>query len=613
MSEMTSNRRTIVAAFLLTLCYISLYYCLDSRQKVLREQSCEKGGSGFVFKPQEYLRLRAPAKIFFLFDRSIDRMKIEWKENRVVSPKRISDRCFFLGIEDDLHVARINLTTRTGTPGNLMLRIGRKPLIRVPLLLFQFAIAFLLAWFVVVMARWMLTCFNRKNGEDSDDSGWMFRTGVFLISLFFAYVLLHPAPYLQLFREWKTPLCRALGVNLGYAVFLVVLYFMLSRRPKARIALPFVFGLLILLLTPAFKLEVCGDAQEWLRIIRSVPVGFGRYDATTISFAESLSQLLGKALLAWMRPLFNRLGPAAVYIVLAKTMGIFYLIMLYRFVFGEDRFGHHQKLLFFLLAASLPAGAFFLGYPEFAYYALPFLLLSFILASRYLARPRSSHLLLLSAIAITVGGLFHGSAFFSLPALLILPFLKMKRFPEPRPVRFCLRGFLLVAAGVALPVLLLLAIVSLLGYRIVFYTALGGAVGGKFVWMLPTLPRHWNDKIFLDQGYLFLRGWIFLVGFPAPLVLFGFRRARRIQISPADSLFFLMAALQMLIVLFWGFDLNIKDFDLYMAPLTLASLFLMKIIVDSESDRESTARSLWLILIFTLASPVGLFLAMTAA
>ena len=189
----------------------------------------------------------------------------------------------------------------------------------------------------------------------------------------------------------------------------------------------------------------------------------------------------------------------------------------------------------------------------------------------------------------------------------------MKRFPEPRPARFCLRDFLLAAAGLALPMFLLLAIIALSGYRTVFFTALGGAGGGKFVEIFPNLLRYWNDKIFLEKSYLFLRGWIFLGGFPAPLILFGLRRAKRNKLSLADALFFLMAALQMVIVLFWGFDLNVKDFDLYMAPLTLLSLFLLKTIVDGESGRESTARALWLILIFALASPIGLFLAMTAA
>ena len=610
---MTPNRRTIVAAFILALCYLSIYYCLDFRRKVLQEQPCERGGSGFVFKPQEYLRLRAPAEISFLFDRGIDRMKIEWKENQDVSPRRVSDRGFLLRVEKDIHVVRIDLTTRTGTAGSLAVRIGRKPFVRVPLLLFQFAIAFLLAWFVLETTRWILTCFGRKNGENADDPGRVFRTGVLLISLFFVYVLFHPSLYLQLLREWKTPLGRALSINLGYAVFLGIIYFVFSRRPKARIALPFVFGLLILFLTPSFRLDICGDAREWLRIIRSLPVQFGHYDATTISFAESLSLMLGKVLLAGMRPMFHRLGPEAVYTILAKTMGLFYLFMLYRFVFDQDRLSHCQKLLFFLLAASLPAGAFFLGYPEFAFYALPFLLLGFILASRYLARPRSGHLLLLSSLAFTVGGLFHGSAFFSMPALFLLPLLKMRRFPEPRPARFCLRGFLLTAAGVAPPVLLLLSVVSLSGFRTVFYTALGGAGGGKFVEMLPALPRYWNDKIFLDTGYLFLRGWIFLIGFPAPMIFLGLQRTKPRERSASDLLFFLMAALQMIIVLFWGFDLNVKDFDLYMAPLTLASLFLIKTIVEGESGRESTARSLRMILLFTLASPFGLFLAMTAA
>ena len=608
---MARNRRTIPVAIILSLCYLMVYHYLDFKRNILFEQPGEKTASGFVLKPQEYLRLRSPAEITILGDRNIERLQIDWKESRTVTPVRVSDRCFTLRIEEDLHIARILLKPKTGQAGGLTLRISRKPMIRIPLLLFQLAFVFFLAMFILEMAGWLLRFFVGRKGDDGP--GRAIRAGLILVSLLFVWVLFHPSLYLALFREWKVLWAGALFINLGYAAFLGVLYCAFRERPDQRIALPFIFSLLVLLLTPSFKLDICGDAREWLRIIRSLPVRFGHYDATTISFAESLSLLLGKAVLALVRPVFSRFDPAAVYTVIGKTMGVFYLFMLHRFVSDQKNLGEGQKLLFFLLAASLPAGAFFLGYPEFAYYALPFLLVSFILAQRYLERPRSDHLLLLSSIALTIGGLFHGSAFFSLPALAILPFLKMRRFPEARPARFCARGFLLAAAGVALPVLLLLAVVSLSGYRTVFFTALGGAGGGKFVVMLPNLLGYWNDKIFLEKSYLFLRGWIFLVGFPAPLILFVLRRVKRSILSLADALFFLMAALQIVIVLFWGFDLNIKDFDLYMAPLTLLSLFLLKTIVAAEFTRKNTARELALILIFALASPMGLFLAMTAA
>jgi hypothetical protein len=608
---MERNRRTIPVALVLSLCYLLAYYCLDFKRNILFEQPGEKSASGFVWKPQEYLRLRSPAGITILANRNIERLQIEWKERRAVTPVRVSDRIFVLRIEEDLHIARIVLVPKMGQAGGLTLRISRKPVIRIQLLLFQLAFVFFLAKFILEISGWLIRFLGRKKGNDGP--GEAIQTGIVLVSLLFVYALFHPSLYLALFREWKVLWAGALFINLAYAAFLGALYCAFRKRPERRIALPFIFSLLIFFLTPSFKLEICGDALEWLRIIRSLPLHFGHYDSTTISFAESLSLLLGKSLLALARPVFGRFDPAAVYTVIGKAMGIFYLFMLHRFVSDREDLSERQKLLLYLLASSLPAGAFFLGYPEFAYYALPFLLLGFVLASRYLARPRSGHFLLLASIALTVGGLFHGSAFFSLPALFLLPFIKLRQFPEPRPVRFYLRSSLLTATGVALPVFLMLAVVSLSGYRTVFFTALGGAGGGKFVEMFPNLLNYWNDKIFLEKSYLFLRGWIFLVGFPAPLILFGLRRARRIQISTADALFFLMAALQMVIVLFWGFDLNIKDFDLYMAPLTLLSLFLLKDIAAAKFTRDNAARELALILIFALASPIGLFLAMTSA
>lgn len=45
----------------------------------------------------------------------------------------------------------------------------------------------------------------------------------------------------------------------------------------------------------------------------------------------------------------------------------------------------------------------------------------------------------------------------------------------------------------------------------------------------------------------------------------------------------LAALTQLAIVFFWGFDLNIKDFDLYMIPQTMFCLFLLKKTVTRDS------------------------------
>jgi len=53
-------------------------------------------------------------------------------------------------------------------------------------------------------------------------------------------------------------------------------------------------------------------------------------------------------------------------------------------------------------------------------------------------------------------------------------------------------------------------------------------------------------------------------------------------------------------VLFWGFDLGVREMDLYIAPTTLLFVFLAKVFAGSVSDKKSAWR---LILPFALLSP----------
>jgi len=607
------NKKGLLAALVLTLLYLAAYYYLDFKNPILISQDCEKTDAGFCFKPKEFLRLRSPSDIRFTFNRDIDGLRIVWKEpSQTALPNRISNRQWALIVDEEVHIARIDLVPEQPELRTLGMRISRIPLFRFSFLAIQFLTVFFLAYFCWEVVLWISGLFLGKNDPSGEFQTRLTRASVMAVSPFFVYVFFNLFLYRRLLREWQVPLAKGLLLNLFLAVFLAGTFWALTKVRVKKIALPVLFSILIILLTPKFKLEICGDAVEWLRVISSVPGQFGNYSATTVSFAESLSVLLGKGVLGVLRSIFSSFEPAAVYTLMGKAQGIFYAFVLYVFVFRQTSLSERQKTLYYVLGAALPAGLFFLGFPEFAYFALPCLLLSLILADRYLRQEGGDHWLLVASLVLTIGGLFHGSAWFSLPVLFVLPVLKWKKFPRPRPLRFFGKSALLLTGGFLLPLLILAAVSELAGTTLVFYTALGGAGANKFVKPFPALLRYWNDKNFSEKAYIFLRGWIFLIGFPLPLLVMGFRRAKRGSPALSDKLLLLAALTQLAIVFFWGFDLNIKDFDLYIIPQTLFCLFLLKKTVGEGFSDERLSRAIALIFLLTLASPIGIFLAMTS-
>jgi len=610
---MALNKKGLLAALALALLYLAAYYYLDFKNKILVFDECRKTETGFSFYPREFLRLRAPSDIRFTFNKDIDSVRIIWKEaSATAAPTKISSRQWALGVEEEIHIARIDVNP-VRPERALTIRLTRTPLFRFFFLLIQSLTVLALAYLAWELASWACGLFFSKGGLTGELQDRLTRASVIAIAPYYLYVLMNLYLYERVFREWNVPLARGLLFNLLLAAFLASAYGAITRFRVKSIVWPVLFSALVLLLWPKFKLEICGDAVEWLRVIGSAPGQFGRYNATTVSFAESASVLLGKGILGLLRAVFSGVDAEAVYTVMGKAQGILYAFILYAFVFRQPSLSARQKSLSYVLVAALPASAFFLGFPEFTYYALPCLLLSLILADRYLRQEGGDHRLLLASLVLSVGGLFHGSAWFSLPALLVLPFLKWKAFPRRRAAFFYLSSAAWLAGGLVIPVLLLAAVNELAGTKIVFYTALGGAGADKFVKIFPTMLRYWNDKNFAENAYLFLRGWVFLIGFPLPLLALGLHPTRKESRLALFDVVLLLAALgQLAIVFFWGFDLNIKDYDLYMVPQFLLMLVLIKKTVSEKFCDGREGRAIALIILLALTSPIGPFLAMTS-
>jgi hypothetical protein len=151
--------------------------------------------------------------------------------------------------------------------------------------------------------------------------------------------------------------------------------------------------------------------------------------------------------------------------------------------------------------------------------------------------------------------------------------------------------------------------VKVMGFNLFFHTTAGGFDGRRFISFLP-IHLHFPKAVnFLETGYFVSRGFFFFITGAFVFLVFLAHRKRSVSLTRPDFLLFLFGLSQFLIVLFWGFDLGVREMDLYIAPTALLYVFLAKVLVGSFSDDK---RAWKLILLFALLSPTYL-LALLAA
>jgi hypothetical protein len=197
--------------------------------------------------------------------------------------------------------------------------------------------------------------------------------------------------------------------NVLLAILLLVLFYLFSSRSrdqKLPLLLPILVGLPIVFLAVPFVTRSVGDGLLWV-----LKLGSGSPD---ISFAEALSLMLNKIVFRFGRPLIGMNARTAL-ITTGKIIGVVSIFALFRLINSFEEFSFRKKLLLFLLALTFGFNLLFLGLPEFRYYPLPFLFLSVFFGQRYLQPGSPTKPLVLAALLAVVAGLFHGSAFFSLP------------------------------------------------------------------------------------------------------------------------------------------------------------------------------------------------------
>jgi hypothetical protein len=190
----------------------------------------------------------------------------------------------------------------------------------------------------------------------------------------------------------------------------------------------------------------------------------------------------------------------------------------------------------------------------------------------------------------------------------MLPLLKNGRNEAGRNLSSLAKpyGLILLTAGTTLVGVYLG--VRALGFNFLFHTVAGGSDGRRFISFLPEHIHYPWAVNFTEIGYFISRGWIFLISGGFIFLIFLIRWKKGLSVSKPDFILFLFGLSQFLIVLFWGFDLGVRELDLYIAPTTLIYVFLAKILVGSfPEDRKA-----WIYLLaFALFCPAYL-LALTA-
>ena len=148
-----------------------------------------------------------------------------------------------------------------------------------------------------------------------------------------------------------------------------------------------------------------------------------------------------------------------------------------------------------------------------------------------------------------------------------------------------------------------LMIVRALGFNLLFNTMSGGFDGRRFISFLPRSSHFPWAVNFLEIGYFVSIGWIFFITGAFVFLAFPSRWKNLAPFTKLDFVLFLFGISQFMIVLFWGFDLGIREFDLYIAPTTLIYLFLTKSLIGKIPDDKSAWKY---ILVFSLFSPACL-------
>lgn len=594
---MNRNVTSLLAvAFVLALAYLLAFSAADSRQTQVARTSCRKSDSGFVleFKRPDggnrklnVLNLR-PGLIRVTAKPKLNELQFVTYDGAVVKAEKINDGLFQKSLKANLIVSSMRLLPKSEAITRIDVVITRKPSRATSFILFQLAFLFLLGA-TGLLAAWFLFSLVVKGQNPREQApGLLLWPLLLLFMAVFLFVFSRPGSFLERFFHGRpaASFLQVLAFNGVLALSLLALFFLLSLRKKGErlpVYLPIFFSLPVWFIRVPFSVKASADSLLWVLNLT--------FHKMEISFAESLSLLLNK--LTFL--LFNQVTPtkaATSLVYTGKLVGILFIFSLYLFINSFANLSYKKKVLFFLLFSTFSFNVLLFGFPEFRYYSLPFLVFSFLAAKKYVDEDKDHIAWLVAATTCAVlAGLFHGIAYFSFPVILLLPFLKRPPGGASKNIIFYLRhGAAIVLAG-GMVFAVFLALTRFFGFDLQFNTVAGGFDGRQFVPLLP-LDVHYPEAVnFLETGYFFSRGWILLSTGSFVFLLFPRRWKQRVVLETSDLVLFLFGLSQFLIVIFWGFDNGVGEFDLYMVPPTMMYLFLIRYLLAatrSETDGWKT-------------------------
>jgi len=549
-----------------------------------------------------------PGNVYLTFERDILSLDVGMDDpfTRQVSPsgiqpRRLTSRTFRFPADGNLHRYVVEITPRRDIGGRLKVKFDLRPA-RTAVSLLGFAV---LSFFLSLFLLRSFLLAVKIIGARAVPARETRQSVLAFLALFFLFLVwaVGRRSSLSFFLgQHEVPLLKVLAANLGAAVGAALLYLLFRG---ARIPLPALAVLLSLLSFPVFlsyKMPVCGDGQVWIEALHE--------DAWLLRATEFLSYPLVKLVYFLGRSLRPGLSALQAWILTGKAFGVLWLLAVACYVQARPGLSKEKRVLFFLLTVILPGSVFFLGYPEFAHYTLPFLLIGAVMAEKYLGRRGRRGHLAGAAAFVTGAGLMHAAAFVSLPPLMLAPFLKKRDSGVGKKIGLpAWRESLIPLAVGLVAVGAAFGAAAAWGVPVSFDTVLGGGDRDMFV----NIVRPGEGQTLFGLAYKQDRAWFVLTAFPLALFLAARGREQWKALREDDLVLFLIGLPQLMLFFFWNYDLGFRDFDLYVAPLTMMNMFLIARVVDRQPDASSLGRRLLLIAVFALTSPAFLILFMTSA
>ncbi len=599
----------LLTAALLSTAYLVLSYTAAFNQPVVRTQRLEIKDGRFSFYLGALITTGETkfSRVFFTFDQRIDQLEILLSDKTHPSVlktdylvTRVSGQGFVVPARPNLQDWLVQGVPRN--PSNsLEVKIALRPVIKVEALVFQFLILFFLLVLILTTALLVFNLLIQAGTELDEIIRQVLTVFLVLAATIYLYFLIRLGFTVELWTILKLPVLKILLFTIAFAGLMAAVFSVQVKIGMKPIFWPIIMSLLHFTVFPEYHLRFCGDSVQWVHL--------AALKEKTIYFAELLSFSWAK----WTNDLFNPSSSLTmatqVFTLDAKIIGVVFAFALYAFVRSQKDLAAGNQVIFFVAASVLTMNAFFVGHPEFAFYQLPFLLLSINFAMKYVSSGPGEKFLYYATFFLTIGGLFHGSGYFSAPVLFLLPLLKDRGKPwDKKRILALAINYVLILLIIAAVILAVTRFTAFLGYRISFQNTRGGGDNDRFAdFFTSGKGSSWGEK-FLDIRYLWERGLTVFLGFPILFfALFGKIRKWK-GVSSADLALLLFGLSQMSVFFLWSYDLGFRDFDLLLSPWTVINLFLLKLFLKSFNPEGRIAKGVLFVFLFAVTSGAFLLL-----